>query len=371
MINASKYNLEFRPRYWEPGAGDGERVTIATVSLDSQIETVIEIWARRKGSKIRYGIAHESGTRFKFHPRGAVEPLSLGELIDLINSVEGVYEDSKGLTSSFRDAMLADGDDDDPSALLDSVSVESEFYPELKVYYVEEAIDWLEGAWAERRARELEEEESELDPEERARRQAGRVQKEFLEFVFQFDTTAEAWRSSRRSDWLLMMLDQFVDDNYERELRLFACWCTGRALTFLNRIISHRDLEGASRAAVQVARQFARGRVTAQQMSAAREAFRARLPKTFSAPPFLPIHVMEARIDAVLAVTADRAWDGARKSAKEMVSAAWMAAHQSAIRRRPTGTKACKKAEAAMRAAEAAQAAMLRKILGNPFAMEG
>jgi hypothetical protein len=78
----------------------------------------------------------EYGTEFKIQPKETVEPLSMGELIRLIDGAESDNGRRKGLTSVFRGG----GGD------LDFVTVSSQFYPELESWYCEEAKEWCEEA---------------------------------------------------------------------------------------------------------------------------------------------------------------------------------------------------------------------------------
>jgi hypothetical protein len=99
----------------------------------------------------------EYETSFKFHPETSAEPLTMGELVELLGSVEGLLEGSKGLTSTYRDfnlqaaLELSEPLEKDAVELLDFLTVWSPFYPELKAYYIEEALDWLERVRASRR----------------------------------------------------------------------------------------------------------------------------------------------------------------------------------------------------------------------------
>ena len=71
----------------------------------------------------------------------------MDELIALIDSATGdLGGDARGLTSAYRDY----NDGCDPEHLVEFVTVSSDFYPELRAYYTEEAKEWparLEG-WA-------------------------------------------------------------------------------------------------------------------------------------------------------------------------------------------------------------------------------
>ena len=175
MPDRTKYNLTFRPAsYWTtpgdtPAEGqapsatvvwrytrrtplldpsqdflperDGGEVEIACVLLASVTADVITIRARRWGRRIAYRIVDEYDTRFRFKPKTSTQPLSLGELIALIDGATGHLDgDAKGLTGAYRSYNL---DGCDAADLVDFVTVSSPFYPELQAYYAEEAGEWL------------------------------------------------------------------------------------------------------------------------------------------------------------------------------------------------------------------------------------
>jgi hypothetical protein len=178
MPDPTKYNLNYRPAsYWTtPSDGPPEEqppsatlvwrytrrtplldptmdflpereeaeVEIACVLLASVTADVISIRARRRGKRIVYGIEDEYGTRFRFKPRTSREPLSMGELIAMIDGATGhLGGDAKGLTSAYRNYNL---DGCDAADLVEFVTVSSPFYPEVQGYYEEEAREWLADA---------------------------------------------------------------------------------------------------------------------------------------------------------------------------------------------------------------------------------
>ena len=99
------------------------------------------ITARRRGARIVYRIVDEYGTAFRCKPKTSTQPLSLGELIALIDGATGHLDgDAKGLTGAYRSYNL---DGCDAADLVDFVTVSSPFYPELQAYYAEEAGEWL------------------------------------------------------------------------------------------------------------------------------------------------------------------------------------------------------------------------------------
>ncbi len=135
MIHPSFMGGEFLPDY-----PSGE-VEIARVCLESFLADVISIRARKDGSQIRYRIVDEYENEFEFAPTVTDTPLSLAELIRLIDTASNPFTDSVGLTNSFRDDNLEPGID--PETLVDFVRVSSLFYPQLEEYYRAEAREWL------------------------------------------------------------------------------------------------------------------------------------------------------------------------------------------------------------------------------------
>ena len=123
-----------------------EEIEIARVSLNSTLGDVISIRARRRGETIHYKIVddyYSEGIRYKYRPQKSRCPLTMYELIGLIDSVRVIGDDNwgGGLTNSFRNRLARNGP---PEVFVDFVSVTSEFYPELEDYYREEALEWLE-----------------------------------------------------------------------------------------------------------------------------------------------------------------------------------------------------------------------------------
>jgi len=165
MPDPTKYNLDYRPAsYWAPpgdGGGDASavrrrpffdlgreflpdkqptEVEIALISLASVTGDIIAITAQRRGKRIVYSIEDEYGTRFRFEPTTSKQPLSMRELIALIDGATGHLDGATGLTSAYRNYNL---DACAAERLVDFVTVTSNFYPELRAYYAEEAVEWL------------------------------------------------------------------------------------------------------------------------------------------------------------------------------------------------------------------------------------
>lgn len=142
---------EFMGGEYLPDSEEAE-VEIARVSLKSTTADVISIRATPDWDGIRYRIVDEYDNVIKFTLENSKAPLTLKELIDLIDGAE--FDDSgfpPGLTRVFRDSNLdleAAQTHEEVSQrareLVDFVTVTSVFYPELERWYREEAQEWLQ-----------------------------------------------------------------------------------------------------------------------------------------------------------------------------------------------------------------------------------
>jgi hypothetical protein len=126
---------EYLPDY------DSQEVEIARVALQSTTGDVISIRARRGEGVIHYSVVDEYESQFECSPTSSQAPLTLGELISLIDTVKNESMGYVGLTTTFRDMNLVAGGD--PDNLVDFVRVSSPFYPQLEDYYAAESRDWL------------------------------------------------------------------------------------------------------------------------------------------------------------------------------------------------------------------------------------
>ncbi len=120
-------------------------VEIARISLESVTADQISIRARRIGRRIGYCVVDEypDASTYVCHPASSVSPLSLGELIALMEAAcEGGSIIFPILATNMRDAST-------PAELATFITVTSDFYADLGLYY-RALID----AWLEERARE-------------------------------------------------------------------------------------------------------------------------------------------------------------------------------------------------------------------------
>jgi len=204
MPDNSRYNLDYRPdSYWvNPGIADAisasiedetgkrlarklheagrsigkihpalmgghylpknavDEVEIARVTIESTSRDVVSIRAKRRGKRLTYRMMDEHGTTFLIQPTSSGRPLTMGELIQLIDTSlpEGEEERWRGQSNSYRNNALMEPDEaasiayldsetlksvTEPEHLLNYVKINSSFYPELKAYYEEEAREWV------------------------------------------------------------------------------------------------------------------------------------------------------------------------------------------------------------------------------------
>jgi hypothetical protein len=104
---------------------------------------VISVRAKRSKEGIRYRIVDEHEGDFDFSPELTDQPLSFGELVQLIEgaTIVGWEADAVGLPDIYRAYNVEEGDD--PEKLRDFVTVSSEFYPRLYDYFEAQAEKWV------------------------------------------------------------------------------------------------------------------------------------------------------------------------------------------------------------------------------------
>jgi hypothetical protein len=135
-IHPSLMGGEYLPDYAE---GEGE---IARLELESTTADVISIRAKKDGERIAYSIVDEYETEFNVSRKNSEKPLTLAELIGLIDG--GSEEGSLGL---YYTQMNYEGGECS-IGWLDQMRhftrVESVFYPQLNLHY-EKVLDlWYE-----------------------------------------------------------------------------------------------------------------------------------------------------------------------------------------------------------------------------------
>jgi hypothetical protein len=116
-----------------------DEVEIARVGVASATDDQISVRAQRKKGKIRFRVVDEHETNYTLAREESEQPLTLGELIEMIDSCsdDGPYE---GLITGLWEA---NAEYDSPQDAVDGVSIESAYYPQLAAYYAAEARRWI------------------------------------------------------------------------------------------------------------------------------------------------------------------------------------------------------------------------------------
>jgi hypothetical protein len=136
-IHPSFMGGEYLPKY------DEDEIEIARVNLQSVTFDVISIRAWRKEGEIFYRVVDEYDSRFDLFIESSEEPLTLRELIELIDNTDNLdAEDSGGLVWGVLDYHVDNGSD--PEEMRTFVDVESPFYPQLARYYSEQIDGWVD-----------------------------------------------------------------------------------------------------------------------------------------------------------------------------------------------------------------------------------
>lgn len=143
LIHPTLMGGEFLPNL---GIAD---VEIARISLRSTLADQTSIRAARVDEKIRYSVYDEYETEYKLAFSESELPLTLSELIELIDGSEHPEEEMPGgLLASHWKWMLDWGYALDEA--IKFASIESAWYPQLTSYYEQVAADWCEAKCKER-----------------------------------------------------------------------------------------------------------------------------------------------------------------------------------------------------------------------------
>jgi hypothetical protein len=140
-----------------------DEIEIARIVCASVTQDVTSIRARRRGKRIYYRVVNEHEFEFEISRTWSAQPLSLEELIRLIDQ-SNIARDTmaNGLVFSILDWNLDASGEIEP--MREFITVSSDFYPELGLYF-DEAIDsYLDGKEkVPEEDEEYEEEEEEVD----------------------------------------------------------------------------------------------------------------------------------------------------------------------------------------------------------------
>jgi hypothetical protein len=120
-----------------------ETVEVARISLASATADQISIRASNSGTEIRYSVCDEYDTEFDLAFTNSEQPLSLGELIQLIDG-SGLPEEQAagGLLICHWENMISWNYG--PEKAVAFAWIQSAWYPELAAYYERVAKDWCE-----------------------------------------------------------------------------------------------------------------------------------------------------------------------------------------------------------------------------------
>jgi hypothetical protein len=115
-------------------------VEVARIELESTTADVISIRARKDGDRVAYSILDEYETDFNVSPKNSEKPLTLAELIGLIDG--GMEEGSLGIY--YTQMNYSGRSIDDLNALRYFTRVDSVFYAQVNLHY-EKLLDlWYE-----------------------------------------------------------------------------------------------------------------------------------------------------------------------------------------------------------------------------------
>jgi hypothetical protein len=191
-----------------------------------------------------------------------------------------------------------------------------------------------------------------------------------LGFLESHGCLERAWNACSRADWMLWLIEhvkwmELMSCDFDRELRLFACWCA-------RKLLSATKIDGLAVQVVEVSELLARGGCTRDELSRAREA--ARKDATAVGSGLLK-HLPGAAAQLCCFCTGEnRAIDAARFSAfYHALAGIDSVAEERANKLNWSHGVASfvsdntEVVEAVGRAAGTEQAQALREILGNPF----
>ena len=134
----------FHPRFmggeYLPNLGAGE-VEIARIELASVTSDVISIRAKQRSGRIYYSIQDEYETNFKIKPAWSKQPLTLNQIIDLVETAtdKDYGEQSLGLRALDEGYRQFDFNLEDCRTF---TRITSAFYPGLESYYKQAIETW-------------------------------------------------------------------------------------------------------------------------------------------------------------------------------------------------------------------------------------
>lgn len=117
-------------------------VEIARIVLASTTMDVFSVRARRRSARYRYSVVDEYATKFRTVPHTSRRPLTMGQLVRLIDTAdgEGLMPTDQFFVESWWHQQLKCGDSLEKCTSF--AWVESDLYPQLGPYYEERARQW-------------------------------------------------------------------------------------------------------------------------------------------------------------------------------------------------------------------------------------
>ena len=142
-----KIDLSFRPTsYWPDDDLPEDGVAIADISVDSVLGDINSVIATpTPDGRIRFSLHSDDGTPLVdgVEPESASQPLSLGALIELIDTVDLGETLKRGAVLGILDLNSFVGSGNPADA--DFICVGSEFYPSLGEHYDRQTLAWVMG----------------------------------------------------------------------------------------------------------------------------------------------------------------------------------------------------------------------------------
>jgi len=126
-----------------PGLSDNE-VEIARVRLESTTFDIISVRARLQNGKIHYSVAdeYEGQTEYTCNPEVSDQPLTMAELIDLMENTDVDLEYSGLVLGMIQHNLECPGD---AEQWVHFANVTSDIYPQLGEWYFEATEEWYEA----------------------------------------------------------------------------------------------------------------------------------------------------------------------------------------------------------------------------------
>lgn len=145
-MNMPETDLSYRPTsYWPANEAPADGVVLADVVLESVLGDVISVVAEAtEEGQIRLEIRNDEGaTVCTAEPSTVARPLSLGELIALIDTADLGETMERGLVYGLlaMNSLVGSGNPSDA----DFIGVTSEVYPGLAEHYDRQVLAWVMG----------------------------------------------------------------------------------------------------------------------------------------------------------------------------------------------------------------------------------